>query len=198
MNHIQLTGIIHNLHSSHSIKNIEYDQCVLLVSRPDTKVDSLTIKFKKYSNTYNEGDMVSLAGNLRSYSEKLADGRNKVDLYVFTYFDLPGSDAVNQFDIDGRICKIDPIRYTKNNQPNIHLILANNLIIEESHQKLNSYLPCIAWGKTALALSNLRVGDQIIIHGEFHSREYKKYLDNNEFETKTAHELLIKSFEVIK
>lgn len=197
MNQIELTGLIKNIQPSHKIKDIEYDQAHLLVTRADGREDLLTLKFKKYSNKYSENDQVELLGNIRSYSEKLADGRNKVSLYVFTYFDLPEESACNHFKIDGRICKLEDIRKTKSGKHNIHFILANNLIIEETNQKLNSYLPCIAWGKTALDIAKLHVNDKVIIEGEFHSREYKKILADGELEIRVAHELAVKSFEVI-
>ena len=198
MNNIQLKGLIRNIQPSHRIKNIDYDQADIISTRQNGKDDVITIKFKRFCNKYKNGDTIELSGNVRSFSQKLDTGRNKVDLYVFTYFDLPQEgDHTNHFDIDGRICKIDDLRYTKDGNRNIHLILANNLIIEDTNQKLNSYLPCIAWGNIATELAKLQVNDQIIIHGELHSREYKKKLSGEDFEFRVAHELVIQSFEVI-
>lgn len=101
---------------------------------------------------------------------------------MFTYFDIPELDEedheiINQFVVDGRICKIDDsVRTLKNGKQNIHFILANNMLVDNDAQKLNSYLPCIAWGNTAKLVSKLKVNDQIEIHGELHSREYTKTL----------------------
>ena len=198
MNNIQLKGLIRNIQPSHTIKNIDYDQADVISTRENGKDDIITIKFKRFSNRYKEGDLIELSGNVRSFSQKLDNGRNKVSLYVFTYFDLPeDNDTANHFDIDGRICKIDDIRFTRDSKQNIHIILANNLIIDETNQKLNSYLPCIAWGRVAKDLSKLHVNDKILIHGEMHSREYKKMINEADFEFRVAHELLIKSFEVL-
>ena len=194
MNSIQLKGLIRNIQPSHKIGDIEYDQADLIVSRKNGKDDIITIKFKKYSNKYSEGDLVELTGNIRSYSRKLNDGKNKVSLYVFTYFDLPENDEINHFELDGRICKIEPLRITKNGKANIHFIIANNLIIEETNQKLNSYLPCIAWGNLAKKIEQLNVNDKILLTGEFHSREYKKQLNDEEFEFRVAHECVVKEF----
>lgn len=198
MNNIQLKGLIRNIQPSHTIKDIEYDQADIISTRQNGKDDIITIKFKRFSNKYKEGDLIELSGNIRSFSQKLDNGRNKVNLYVFTYFDLPqDAEVANHFDIDGRICKIEDMRFTRDGKQNIHLILANNLILDENNQKLNSYLPCIAWGRVAKELSKLSVNDKICIHGEMHSREYKKMLTDNEFEFRVAHELVIQSFEVI-
>lgn len=198
MNSITLTGHIRNIQPSHTIKNIEYEQADIVSTRDNGKEDIISIKYKKYSNKYKEGDAINLSGNLRSYSQKLPDGKNKVSLYVFTYFDIPEEPKTNHLKLDGRICKIEPIRTTKSGKQNIHFLLANNLIIEETNQKLNSYLPCIAWGNVAKALSKLKVNDKIVVTGELHSREYKKMLNDTEFEFRVCHECYIQSFEVIE
>lgn len=198
MNNILLKGCLRNIQPSHKIKDIEYDQADLVVTRANGKDDIITIKFKKYSNKYKEGDLVELIGNIRSYSQKISDNKNKVSLYVFTYFDLPEDNVSNFFELDGRICKIEPLRITKDGKANIHFILANNLIIEETGQKLNSYLPCIAWGSLARKIAELAVNTKILTRGEFHSREYKKILSGNEFEFRVAHELVINTFEVLE
>lgn len=199
MNQIKLKGIIRNIRPSHNIKDIEYDKADLIVNRRDGKDDVLNIRFKRFSNTYQDDQEVSLVGNIRSYSRQLEDGRNKVDIYVFTYFDIPELDendqeVTNEFVVDGRICKIEPLRTVSNGKQNIHFLLANNLIVEESNQKLNSYLPCIAWGGIARELSKCQVNDKLTIKGELHSREYKKQLPNGDIEIRVAHELVISSF----
>ena len=89
MNTIKLKGILTNISSSHEIGGVEFCKANLLVKRVDGREDLINIRFKKFSNPYNEGQEISLSGNLRSYSSKLENGKNKVDLYVFTYFDQP-------------------------------------------------------------------------------------------------------------
>ena len=128
--------------------------------------------------------------------------RSLEGFYIFTYFDngeLDENDQeiLNEFIIDGRICKIDELRSTKDGKSNIHFVIANNLIIEDSNQKLNSYLPCIAWGKLAKQISQMHVNDKITITGELHSREYKKIIDpeTGEFEFRVAHELVVNKCE---
>ena len=61
-------------------------------------------------------------------------------------------------------------------------------------KKLNSYIPCIAWGKEAIALSKMSVNDILSIKGELHSREYKKNLPDGSFEFRVAHECVVKEF----
>lgn len=202
MNNIKLKGVLKNIEPSHVIQGIEFNKANLIVKRVDGKEDILNIRFKKFSNPYEDNQEITLSGNVRSYSLRLEDGKNKVELYVFTYFDQPelnseDQEDINHLEIDGRICKIDPLRITRSGKPNIHLILANNLIVSEGKKKLNSYIPCIAWGNTATELAKLPVNTQLKINGELHSRDYKKILPDGSFEFRVAHECVIKSFELI-
>ena len=193
MNEIKLCGTIRNIEYSHSIGDIDYDKANLIVQRENGIDDIVSLRFKKFSNTYKDGDTVSLTGNVRSYSKQLLDGKNKVDFYVFTYFDSQEEDDVtNSFVIDGRICKIEGVRILPNGKKNIHFIVANNLVTGDG-KKLNSYLPCIAWGKTAQEISNMRVNDIVQISGKLQSREYKKYISDDDFEIRIAHELYVDS-----
>ncbi len=201
MNEVTLKGLIRDISFSHLINGVEYNKANLITQRSDGKEDIITLKFKKYNNPYKDGDQIELVGNLRTFSRKLTSGKNRVFLYVFTYFDTPSTDLENFEDIsnkvvlDGRICKIEPLRKTQSGKYNIHFIIANNIITND--QKLNNYIPSVAWGKSAQNISELKVNDRIQIKGELHSRTYKKLLDNGELEIKTAHELVINELEVI-
>ena len=147
MNEIKIKGYLRNIEPSHMIGDVEYDKAQLVV-RGEDREDIIDIKFKRFSNTYKEDDLVTLTGNVRSYSRVLDSGKNRVQIYVFTYFDKPeedDSEYLNSVRIDGRICKLEELRTLSNGKSNIHFILANNLIIGESSQKLNSYIPCKYW-----------------------------------------------------
>ena len=111
MNNIKLKGILTNIQPSHTIQGIEFNKANLIVKRADGNEDSLNIRFKKFSNPYSDNSEVTLSGNLRSYSTRLDNGHNKVELYVFTYFDQPelneeDQEYINHVELDGRICKI--------------------------------------------------------------------------------------------
>ena len=87
MNKISLKGMIRNIEYSHNVEDIEYQKAELIVPRSDGEDDVLNLKFKRYSNQYLEGQIVSLQGNIRSYSQKLEGGKNKVETF-FTIFIL--------------------------------------------------------------------------------------------------------------
>ena len=189
MNEITLRGFLRDIEYSHNVGDIEYEKANLICPGINGKEDDLiSLRYKKFVNKYKEGDFVEITGNLRSYSHR-TNTTNKVEIYVFTYFDLP-EEFGNNVKLDGRICKMDNLHYTKNNKPYIHFILANN-IFTNNNKKINSYIPCTAYGEQAEIISSLNVSDFIVINGEFHSHTFKKKCDNNEVEFRLAHEVII-------
>ena len=192
MNKIKLHGTIKNIQYSHNIDDIEYYKANLLVTRNNGKEDLLNLKFKRFSLPYKENDEIDLTGNIRTYSQKLKD-KNKVDVYIFTYFDLPEEPEINYCEIDGRICNKNELRKTKDGKDVLDFILANN--VTNDTQSLNCYIPCVAWGKCAKSLNALNVGDKVLIKGQLQSREYKKKISEDDFEIRIAHELSVNTFE---
>ena len=201
MNEISLRGYIKDIKPSHTIGNMEYDKAFLVVDSNGIE-DVVPLCFKHSSNKNKEGDLVELKGNLRSYSMKGADGKNKVDIYVFTYFDIPENNIINDeeinniINIDGRICKLNDIRQHDNGSVSINFLLANNIFTKNSNKKLNSYIPIVCWGETARLISSLSVGTQIKVSGAFHSRTYKKYINDN-LEIRVAYEVVANSVSII-
>lgn len=199
MNEIVLSGYLRNIRYSHNIGDIQYDRAEIITKRDDGKEDVLSVRFKKFSNPYLNDQFVDLIGNIRSFSERGIDGKNHVLIYVHTYFDIPpqredGKNITNEFLIDGRICKIDGMRSTKDGKNNYHFTLANNIISQSGNQKLNTYLPLVAWGKLANKISELKVGDYVCVRGQLHSRQYKKILESGELEYRTAYEGVVFDF----
>ena len=197
MNEIILSGTIKNIQHSHSIGEVEFDKAQLICTRDNGREDVINLKFKSFSNPYKNNEQISIKGNIRSYSYKTEDDGNRVIIYVFTYFDQPSQEEVDGAKIDGRICKINPLRKTKSGKQNIHFIIANNLHSQDNTKRLNSYIPCIAWGSVAKKIQDLSVNTKIKLIGQLHSREHKKRMDNGELEIRLAHEFVVTSFEVI-
>jgi primosomal replication protein N len=198
MNFIYLKGIIKDITYSHTIDGTVFNRASLIVKRPDGREDILILKFKQFSMNFKDNTEVELTGNVRSYSQ-LVDGKHKVEIYVFSHFDdieVETNDLCNIVSLNGRICRKDGIRTTSKGKHYIHFIVANN-IETESSQKLNSYIPCVAWGKLAKSINdNLNVGSFITIKGRLQSREYKKRY-NDECEIRVAHELLVDTLEEV-
>ena len=197
MNNIILRGVVRNPQYSHTIGNSEFYSAQLLVKNNNGTDSVLNLKFKHSSARVENGDYVELTGNVRSFSRKEKD-KNKVDIYVFTYFDAPDRElddsVVNHFIIDGNICKKSPeLRTTSTGKEVMQFIIANNIIT--GAKKLNSYLPCICWGKDALLVSQLHVGSRVVLEGELRSRTYTKKEDD-ELTIHVAHELYVSDLKV--
>lgn len=194
MNKIILKGLIRNIEYSHNIQDIEFCKAELVTHQDNGKENVINLKFKRFSNPYQDGDEVSLIGNIRTYSQKL-ENKNKVEVYIFTYFDLPEEgNETNFVSLDGRICKKGDLRKTQSGKDVIDFIIANNLKSET--QSLNCYIPCVAWGKLAKQINKMNIGDYINVIGKLQSREYKKKISEDDFEIRVAHELNIN--EIIK
>ena len=196
MNCITLRGYLRDIQFSHKQGDIEYEKANLICPRTGGKdEDVISLRYKKYTNKHKEGDFIELIGNLRSYSTKDVN-KNTVQIYVFTYFDQPTEVFSNSLHLDGRICKINDVRYSKQNVPYLHFILANN-IFTNNGKKINSYIPCVCYDKDVDRILSLGVNSCIDIKGEFHSHVYKKKLDSGEIEFRVAHEVTVDNIEVL-
>ena len=197
MNQINLRGEIRNIEYSHTIGDTEYDKAIIIVPKENGE-DILSLRFKKLSCRYEEGQKISFRGNIRSYSEKLDNGKNKVNIYVFTYFDIPEEslESNNNLILDGRICKKDKIRLI-NGRKSLHFILANNIISKNGTQKLNNYIPCIVFDDNAELVNNLDISSKLQIWGKLQSREYIKIVDGVE-ENHVAHEVIVDNLEKLE
>ena len=181
MNFVYLKGIIKNIGYSHTIGDTVFNKADLIVNRNDGRETNL-----------KENSEIELCGNVRSYS-RIENGRHKVEIYVFTYFDtveIESCDLTNIVKLSGKICKKDELRVTSGGKHYIHFIVANNLEIE-NNQRLNSYVPCVAWGKLAKHIDKkFKISDDISLVGRLQSREYKKKT-LNDLEIRVAHEVLV-------
>lgn len=139
------------------------------------------------------GDFVSITGTFRSFNGK---DENKRHLYLSLFvetievFDAKIGEYVNEIHLDGYICRETAYRITPRQREITDLFIAVN----RSHQK-SDYIPCIAWGRNARFVGNLKVGDHISLDGRIQSREYQKKLESGEVETRTAYEVSV--FKII-
>ena len=200
INSIKLRGILKEIEPSHDIDGVSFSRAKLICKRSSGQEDTINLSFKSFSNRNKENTEVALTGNIRSYSRKTESNSNRVTIYVFTYFDdiEDELDSNNVAVITGRVCKMNELRKTRTGKHNVHFIVANNLISNDNSKRLNSYIPCIAWGNIAKQIAQLPVNTKIKLDGELHSREHTKSYDNGDVEIRVAHEFLVTSFEVLE
>lgn len=152
MNKITLNGIIKNISLSHNADSVQYDKANLITKREDGKEDVVIIKFKDALPHPIENEQVLFTGNLRTYTSKSDNGKNNVELYVYTQFapvelvDEDGNELYlksnNYVELSGNICKKGELRKTRTGLSVIDFILANN--IDSYGNKIGSYIPCVA------------------------------------------------------
>lgn len=201
MNEIILRGYLRDTRYSHTINGIDYNKANIIVPNAHTGDDDIiSLCYKQYTNKYEEGKFIEIAGNVRSYSQKLDDNKNKVSIYVFTYFDLPNperdAELNNKVYLDGRICKMGELRRHTSGPDSLSFILANNIILPEGRGKINNYIPIVCWGAQAHEVQNLSVGNQLMIEGTLQSRVYKKQLGDS-MELRTAHEIIASEVSIL-
>ncbi len=133
------------------------------------------------------GSTLCALGQFRSYN-KLEGGRSRLMLTVFVRELLPAEHAANPNSIvlSGYICKPPVYRTTPFNREIADMLLAVNRAYNKS-----DYIPCIAWGRNARFVQNLKVGDRVALSGRIQSREYVKRLSESEQVTMTAYEVSV-------
>lgn len=176
---------------SHKIYDEGFNILHLAVSRLSGQNDIIPITISErliQEKNIKIDDILTIKGQFRSYN-KLEDGKSKLILTVFVreLCQVEDEDNPNTVEISGYICKEPIFRTTPFNREIADILVAVN----RSYNK-SDYIPCIAWGRNARFVGNLKVGTKINIIGRIQSREYTKVLDKNaEPIVKTAYELSI-------
>ncbi len=134
-----------------------------------------------------KGKTLCAIGQFRSYN-KIENAKSRLMLTVFIRELVEGSPDKNPNNIllSGYICKPPVYRTTPFNREIADVLIAVNRAYNKS-----DYIPCIAWGRNARFVKNLRVGDRIAVSGRIQSREYQKRLSETEVKTMTAYEVSV-------
>ena len=133
----------------------------------------------------SEGQSLRVTGQLRSFNNKSGQG-SKLVITVFAQSIEPGDGTYfNRILLSGALCKKPSLRKTPLGRSICDLILAVN-----RHYGRADYLPCIAWGQTAMQIAEMDVGDRLTIEGRVQSRTYTKQLETGS-EERTAFEVSV-------
>ena len=140
-----------------------------------------------------ESEMVIVTGVLRQYSVRDGERSYTRLTLLASYIGgiSEGGTASNYVNIVGTISKPPVYRSTPLGREICDLMLAVN----RGYDHID-YIPCIAWGGKARAMSNTPVGTRLRIIGRFQSREYEKVLESGETEKRTAFEVSINKLRV--
>jgi single-stranded DNA-binding protein len=180
---------------SHEIYGEGFYEMLVSVARLSEQKDILPVTISErllMEGGIKRGNVIAITGQFRSYN-KVEEGRSRLMLTVFVREIVPPQQSKNpnQITLTGYICKPPIYRTTPFAREITDLLLAVNRAYNKS-----DYIPCIAWGRNARFVRNLKVGDKVTISGRIQSREYQKKIDEERVETRTAYEVSIgKIFE---
>ena len=111
---------------------------------------------------------------------------NRLVITVFAQSIEPGDGSYfNRILLSGALCKKPVLRRTPLGRSICDVILAVN-----RHYGRADYLPCIAWGQTAVQIAGMDVGERLALEGRVQSRTYTKLLESGS-EERTAFEVSI-------
>lgn len=200
-NVLSLTGTVDSFEFGFVSQHYEekFYQMVLTVPRLSEKTDKILIIFPErlvYDRDIVSGMSVTVRGQIRS--RKWKDEQETKHLSVYGYgieIEEPAPDLSvedkNFVRLEGSI-KFPPRLRRTNHLKKV--ICDFMLEVDREYDKVDT-IPCIAWGKDALAISEkCRAGDKISVVGRFQSRGYYK----RETDTyRTVQEVSVNTVEVI-
>lgn len=190
-NRLYLSGeIITEPVFSHEIYGEGFYEMMLSVARLSQQKDILPVTLSERliaDHSIKSGSVIALSGQFRSYN-KVEDGKSRLMLTVFVREILEHEETKNPnfIGLSGYICKPPVYRTTPFSREIADILLAVNRAYNKS-----DYIPCIAWGRNARYIKNLKVGEKIAVSGRIQSREYQKKTEVDEVCLKVAYEVSV-------
>ena len=190
-NRVFLMGeIVSEATFSHEVYGEGFYEFYVKVVRLSGQADILPVTVSERlieGNHLHVGATLCALGQFRSYN-KLEGGRSRLMLTVFVREILSAAPAANPnaIGLPGDTCTPPVYRTTPFNREIADLLVAVNRAYNKS-----DYIPCIAWGRNARFVQNLKVGDRIALSGRIQSREYIKRLSETQSVTMTAYEVSV-------
>ena len=129
------------------------------------------------------GSMLTVTGQIRSHNLRTETGR-RLMIFVFASEVLAeDGDPINEVVLEGPLCKEPVYRRTPLGREICDMMLA---VPRAFHRA--DYIPCIAWGRTALEISDCHTRDIIRLQGRLQSRIYTKVTEEG-LQERTAYEV---------
>jgi single-stranded DNA-binding protein len=190
-NKVYLMGeIVSEAVFSHEVYGEGFYELFVKVMRLSGQADIIPVTISErliQGNDLKVGSEICALGQFRSYN-KLENGKSRLMLTVFVREIVaePPTKNPNSIVLSGYICKPPVYRTTPFNREIADLLIAVNRAYNKS-----DYIPCIAWGRNARFVQNLKVGDRVALSGRIQSREYQKKLNETESVSMTAYEVSV-------
>ena len=190
-NKVYLMGeIVSEAVFSHEVYGEGFYELFVKVMRLSGQADIIPVTISErliQGNDLKVGSEICALGQFRSYN-KLENGKSRLMLTVFVREIVaePPTKNPNSIVLSGYICKPPVYRTTPFNREIADLLIAVNRAYNKS-----DYIPCIAWGRNARFVQNLKVGDRVALSGRIQSREYQKKLNETESVSMKAYEVSV-------
>lgn len=195
MNKIKLSGtIIGEPVFSHMVLNESFYAARIVIKRKSGAEDILNcIVPEIFMNGIVDGAKVVLIGEIRTRNENTDVNTKRLRIYVFVsgVFEYAGYDE-QSIEIEGYVCKEPRYRETPLGREIADIIIAS----DRERSRKSDYIPCIAWGRNALRMASVNIGDKVTARGRLQSRTYMKKIDEDNIEERTAYELSLSYIEV--
>ena len=195
-NSVRLAGMVRGEPTfSHEVYGEKFYEVTLAVKRLSGMEDLLPISISEHllTDDFRDGNMVSVAGQFRSYNKEV-DHKSKLVLIVFVREVLEYDETVtpNPLELTGYICKPPVYRTTPFNREICDVLIAVNRQFNKS-----DYIPLIVWGRNARFAEELPVGEHVNVVGRVQSRNYQKKLPDDTVVTRTAYEVSVSKISVV-
>lgn len=195
MNEVKTAGmIVSSFRFDHMVLGEKFYFACMAVERNSGARDFLPIiaseRLLDMSSNYL-GNFFEVRGQLRTYRK--TRGLGKPGLNIFVQEINPACKRRNEVVLSGFICRKGEFRRTASDREVIDFLLKANRAYGKA-----DYIPCIAWGRNAKYVDTLEVGTYLEVTGRIQSREYKKKIAEDEYETRTAYEVSVQTFSVIE
>ena len=190
-NKLRLTGTVTERPVySHEVCGEEFYETKLSVPRLSGQEDVIPVTLSDRLLARTEvkpGAKISISGQFRSYN-KLEGEHSRLLLTAFAREILPADDEVNPNTIEilGYICKPPVYRTTPFKREICDVLLAVNRAYNKS-----DYIPCIMWGRNAMFIKDMPIGERLWVTGRVQSRVYTKCLSEDRSEERVAYEVSV-------
>jgi single-stranded DNA-binding protein len=189
MNEVTLRGTLAQpVELNHTSHEAKFYRLWLDVKRLSGKEDCLRILAPEEALQgfeLSEGDGLAVRGQMRTYNNKSGvGGRLIVSALAREVRHCKGEDINNAY-LSGTLCRMPSYRKTPLGREICDIMLAVPRLYGRA-----DYLPLIAWGGTARAVSAMEAGQPLFAAGRFQSRGYTKVTDAGPVEM-TAYEVSV-------
>ncbi len=175
-NSISLSGrVTDGPEYSHTIYGEAFFKLVLTVQRLSGTEDKIPVTVSERllgGIPVEHGMYFHVHGQIRSYNQQTEKG-SRLIITVFAREFIPASAD-----------ETDALRE-----------IADVLLAVNRRYGKSDYLPCIAWGRNARYLQDMKVGIGMHVIGRLQSREYKKVFEDGTEEMRTAYEISCSAVE---